>query len=64
MPIMSTNVVAFLLLNKFRNGCTLDELIEAFDLIIQELEKRNKNIMFYGETINIIDHAVSKIIKL
>lgn len=59
MPIMSTNVVAFLLLNKFRNGCTLDELIEAFDLIIQELEKRNKNIMFYGETINIIEHALN-----
>ncbi|CAL7938466.1 unnamed protein product [Xylocopa violacea] len=58
MPVMSTNVVAFLLLNKFRDGCTLDKLVEAFDLIRQELETRNKDVAFCGETIDIINHAL------
>lgn len=64
MPIMSTNVVAFLLLNKFRDGCTLDKLVETFDLIRQELESRNKDLAFCGETVDIINHAVSKKIAL
>lgn len=59
---MSTNVVAFLLLNKFRDGCTLDKLVQSFDWIKQELESRNKNIAFCGETVDIINHAVSRII--
>ncbi|CAK9807765.1 Glycerol-3-phosphate acyltransferase 1, mitochondrial [Anthophora quadrimaculata] len=57
-PVMSTNVVAFLLLNKFRDGCTLDDLIKAFDLTRQELEVRNKDIAFCGETVDIINHAM------
>lgn len=56
---MSTNVVAFLLLNKFRDGCTLDNLIEAFDSIRQELEWSNKDLAFCGESIDIINHAVN-----
>lgn len=56
---MSTNVVAFLLLNKYRDGCTLDKLVEAFDLIRQELEQSNKNVAFHGESIDVIKHAVS-----
>lgn len=59
-PIMSTNVVAFLLLNKFRDGCTLDRLVEAFDTTRQELEWSRKNIAFCGESIDIINHAVSR----
>ncbi|KYN23327.1 PREDICTED: glycerol-3-phosphate acyltransferase 1, mitochondrial isoform X2 [Trachymyrmex cornetzi] len=58
MPIMSTNVVAFLLLNKFRDGCTLDKLVEAFDSIRQELEFSEKNIAFCGESVDIINHAL------
>ncbi|XP_012537391.1 glycerol-3-phosphate acyltransferase 1, mitochondrial isoform X2 [Monomorium pharaonis] len=58
MPIMSTNVVAFLLLNKFRDGCTLDKLVEAFDSIRQELEFGDKNVAFCGETVDIINHAL------
>lgn len=57
-PIMSTNVVAFLLLNKFRDGCTLDKLVEAFDMIKQELDSNNKNVAFCGETIDIVNHAL------
>ncbi|KAL0110828.1 hypothetical protein PUN28_014047 [Cardiocondyla obscurior] len=58
MPIMSTNVVAFLLLNKFRDGCTLNKLIEAFDSIRQELQFADKNIAFCGENVDIIKHAL------
>ncbi|XP_043265956.1 glycerol-3-phosphate acyltransferase 1, mitochondrial isoform X1 [Colletes gigas] len=57
-PIMSTNVVAFLLLNKFRDGCTLDKLVKTFDSIRQDLEYRNKDIAFCGESIDIINHAL------
>ncbi|XP_029045930.1 glycerol-3-phosphate acyltransferase 1, mitochondrial isoform X1 [Osmia bicornis bicornis] len=58
MPIMSTNVVAFLLLNKFRDGCTLDKLVEAFRIIRQDLESRHHDIAFCGENIDIINHAL------
>ncbi|XP_011159717.1 glycerol-3-phosphate acyltransferase 1, mitochondrial isoform X2 [Solenopsis invicta] len=58
MPIMSTNIVAFLLLNKFRDGCTLDKLVEAFDAMRQELEFGDKNTAFCGETVDIIKHAL------
>ncbi|OXU29518.1 hypothetical protein TSAR_003830 [Trichomalopsis sarcophagae] len=57
-PIMSTNVVAFLLLNKFREGCTLDKLVEAFDALRQELEWAKRDVAFCGETIDIINHAM------
>ncbi|XP_053977074.1 glycerol-3-phosphate acyltransferase 1, mitochondrial isoform X1 [Hylaeus volcanicus] len=57
-PIMSTNVVAFLLLNKFRDGCTLDKLVEAFDSMRQDLECRNRDTAFCGESIDIINHAL------
>ncbi|KAL6262598.1 hypothetical protein P5V15_005392 [Pogonomyrmex californicus] len=58
MPIMSTNVVAFLLLYKFRDGCTLDKLVEAFDSVRQELEFSDKNVAFCGENVDIIKHAL------
>lgn len=58
MPIMSTNVVAFILLYIFRDGCTLDELVGAFDFIRHQLESRTKNIAFCGENIDIINHAL------
>ena len=56
---MSTNVVAFLLLNRFRDGCKLHHLVEAFDKTWKELERQNRNVAFCGETIDIVDHAVS-----
>ncbi|XP_017889920.1 glycerol-3-phosphate acyltransferase 1, mitochondrial isoform X2 [Ceratina calcarata] len=58
MPIMSTNVVAFLLLNKFRDGCTLDKLVEAFDAMRNDLEVRDKDVAFCGESIDIVNHAL------
>lgn len=56
---MSTNVIAFLLLNKFRDGCTLDTLIKAFDFLREEMEFSEKNVAFCGESIDIVKHAVS-----
>ncbi|XP_011341391.1 glycerol-3-phosphate acyltransferase 1, mitochondrial isoform X2 [Ooceraea biroi] len=58
-PIMSTNVVAFLLLNRFRDGCTLDKLVEAFESIREEMEFSNKNVAFCGENIDIVKHALN-----
>lgn len=55
-PIMSTNVVACLLLNKFRNGCTLDKLVESFDEIREDF--KDDDLAFTGKTIDIINHAL------
>ena len=57
-PIMSTNVVAFLLLNRFRDGCTLDKLVETFESIRLELEFNNLDVAFCGENIDIVKHAL------
>lgn len=58
---MSTNVVAFLLLNKFRDNedCNLEKLISAFDDLRKELEWANKDLAFHGETADIVDYAVN-----
>ncbi|XP_033208938.1 glycerol-3-phosphate acyltransferase 1, mitochondrial isoform X2 [Belonocnema kinseyi] len=57
-PIMSTNIVAFLLLYKFRDGCTLDTLVEALDSMRQELEWAKRDVSFCGESIDVINHAL------
>lgn len=58
MPMMSTNVVAFLLLNKYRDGCTLDALVEEFDIARKDLEMYNKDVAFCGESIDVVNHAL------
>ncbi|XP_015179455.1 PREDICTED: glycerol-3-phosphate acyltransferase 1, mitochondrial isoform X2 [Polistes dominula] len=55
-PIMSTNVVACLLLNKFRNGCSLDKLVESFDEVREDF--KDDDLAFTGQTIDIINHAL------
>ncbi|XP_046835718.1 glycerol-3-phosphate acyltransferase 1, mitochondrial isoform X3 [Vespa crabro] len=57
-PIMSTNIVALLLLNKFRDGCTLDELVKSFDIIKKNFVYQNVDMAFSGKTIDIINHAL------
>ncbi|XP_035735110.1 glycerol-3-phosphate acyltransferase 1, mitochondrial-like isoform X2 [Vespa mandarinia] len=57
-PIMSTNIVALLLLNKFRDGCTLDELVKSFDVIKKKFRYKNVDMAFSGKTIDIINHAL------
>ncbi|XP_015112910.1 glycerol-3-phosphate acyltransferase 1, mitochondrial isoform X3 [Diachasma alloeum] len=58
-PIMSTNLVSFILLNKYREGCTMDELVDVFNSLRQELEAANKDLAFCGENLDIINHALT-----
>lgn len=57
--MMSTNTLAFLLLNKYRDGVTMDELVEAFDKLRQQLLWDNKDVGYTGESIDVINNAVS-----
>ncbi|XP_020281615.1 glycerol-3-phosphate acyltransferase 1, mitochondrial isoform X2 [Pseudomyrmex gracilis] len=58
-PIMSTNIVAFILLNNYRNvGCTLDTLVGQFESIRREMEFNDKDVAFCGENIDIVKHAL------
>lgn len=57
--VMSTNAVAFLLLNRFRNGARIDELIDAMDELKNELDSGRRDVGFTGDTIDVINYAVS-----
>lgn len=57
--IMSTNAVAFLLLNKFRTGATLGQLVAALDELRIELARANKDVGFSGDSVDVIYYAVS-----
>lgn len=56
--IMSTNAVAFLLLNRFRNGATIDDISNALDELRIELRQSGKDIGFSGDSIDVINYAV------
>lgn len=56
---MSTNAVSFLLLTKFRNGCTLLTLAEALESLTNELIAHNRDVGFTGEPLDVVNHAVS-----
>ncbi|GLV32811.1 minotaur [Carabus blaptoides fortunei] len=56
--IMSTNAVAFLLLNKFRKGATLSQLTTALDTLRTELSRANKDVGFSGDSVDVIYYAV------
>lgn len=56
---MSTNAISFLLLNKFRNGANIEELILALDELRNELALVKKDIGFTGDSIDVILYAVS-----
>lgn len=55
-PVMSTNVVAFLMLTRFRNGTTAGVLAES----LLEFKQGSKDVDFgfEGETEDVIEHAV------
>lgn len=57
---MSTNALAFILLYKHRNGATLEELVESLDNLRQELTNSGRDIGFTGDSIDVINYAVSK----
>lgn len=56
---MSTNAVAFLLLSKFRNGVTLEELVNALNELRIDLDIVRKDIGFTGDSIDVINYGVS-----
>lgn len=59
MAIMSTNAVAFLLLHKFRDGTTLDELAAALDDWRLDVRVRKRDTGFTGDSVDVINYAVS-----
>lgn len=55
---MSTNVLAFLLLNKFRKGATIEEIIVALDDLRNDLFSSNRDLGFTGDSLDVIFYAV------
>jgi glycerol-3-phosphate O-acyltransferase 1/2 len=56
---MSTNAVAFLLLNRFRNGVSMDKLVEAMEKLKKDLFYAGRDVGFLGDMVDVINHAVS-----
>ncbi|XP_077283920.1 glycerol-3-phosphate acyltransferase mino isoform X2 [Arctopsyche grandis] len=57
--IMSTNAVAFLLLTKYRKGCSLSVLAQELESLTTELLFNNKDVGFTGEPVDVINHVVN-----
>ncbi|XP_025203066.1 glycerol-3-phosphate acyltransferase 1, mitochondrial isoform X1 [Melanaphis sacchari] len=57
-PIMSTHAVCFLLLNKHRNGTTLEQLAKDLLILRNKLSQRDRDIGFSGKSIEVIKHAL------
>ncbi|XP_017778247.1 PREDICTED: glycerol-3-phosphate acyltransferase 1, mitochondrial isoform X1 [Nicrophorus vespilloides] len=56
--IMSTNAVAFLLLNKYKQGVSMQELVDALDELKTELIAKNREIGFTGDYLDVINYAI------
>jgi len=56
---MSTNAVSFLLLKKYRNGTTLDQLAIELSILRDKLSQADRDIGFSGTSKNVVEHAVS-----
>ncbi|KAJ8935061.1 hypothetical protein NQ314_013034 [Rhamnusium bicolor] len=56
--IMSTNALAFLLLTQYREGASIDKLVNALDNLRKELEYARRDIGFTGDSIDVINYAV------
>lgn len=56
---MSTNAIAFLLLTKYRQGASIEELVNALDNLRKELEYTRRDLGFSGDSIDVINYAVS-----
>lgn len=57
--IMSTNAVAFLLLNKFRGGATMSQLTDALTALKEELAFAGRDVGFSGDVENVVSYVVS-----
>ena len=55
---MSTTAIAFILLNKYRNGVTMEKLVQEMDILKQELIRRNHMVIYDEDTKDTIEHGV------
>uniref|UniRef100_K1PMP0 Glycerol-3-phosphate acyltransferase 1, mitochondrial n=1 Tax=Magallana gigas TaxID=29159 RepID=K1PMP0_MAGGI len=55
--LMSTNLLAFLLLKKYRQGVEKSQLAEDMDWLISELKVRQRDVGFTGEPEEVIHYA-------
>lgn len=58
-PVMCTNMVAFLLLTKHREGTSMKQLIQDFDWLRQEMKSRNRDVAFVGSSSEVTHYACS-----
>ncbi|KAK9747487.1 Acyltransferase [Popillia japonica] len=58
MAVMSTNAVTFLLLNKYRKGVIIDELVNALDELREDLLSIRRDFGFTGDSLDVINYAV------
>lgn len=58
--VMSTNAVAFVLLYRYRNGATVEQLVEALDNLRTDLFNAGRDIGFSGDSIDVLNYAVSR----
>lgn len=56
---MTTNIVSFLLLSSFRDGAPIEEIAIALDSLRSELEWSGRDCGFTGDSIDVINYAVS-----
>lgn len=55
---MSTNAVSFLLLRKYRNGTTLEQLTIDLSIMRDKLNRANRDVGFSGSSRDVVLHAV------
>ncbi|GBP06247.1 Glycerol-3-phosphate acyltransferase 1, mitochondrial [Eumeta japonica] len=56
--LMSTNVVSYVLLTEYRNGCTLKELRSAVRLRGDRLRSAGRDLAYSGDDARILQHAL------
>ncbi|VVC46482.1 Hypothetical protein CINCED_3A022004 [Cinara cedri] len=60
--IMSTNAVCFLLLKRFRNGTTIEQLALELSLLRDKLSQADRDVGFSGNSIDIVKHALGLLV--
>ncbi|CAC5400554.1 GPAT1_2 [Mytilus coruscus] len=56
--LMCTNLVAFLLLTKYREGTTVKQLIHDIDWLKEELRFRKRDVGFVGDTSEVLEYVL------
>lgn len=57
VPLMSTQMVAFLLLTKHRKGATIHQLAQSLDWMREECTRRRRDISITGDSLDAIQKA-------